>query len=171
MRQVEFGRSPDNEIKTVTPTSNTSYKFSLEISEEDSNKVTIRNKILRKQNNNSHIHQHQTSFIICVVHLENKEKMKNNTKHGIKRIFTQNRLNAKTCNFACVGLPLQLVTRCYCIPLLQLPCYCALDTLINPLIMGSLAAFFFAAIQRKTVTTQFHIKCLGHLFCCLRRLC
>ena len=51
MRQVEFGRSPDNEIKTVTPTSNTSYKFSLEISEEDSIKVTIRNKILRKLNN------------------------------------------------------------------------------------------------------------------------
>ena len=48
MRQVEFGRSPDNEIKTVTPTSNTSYKSSLEISEEDSIKVTIRNKILRK---------------------------------------------------------------------------------------------------------------------------
>ena len=58
MRQVEFGRSPDNEIKTVTPTSNTSYKSSLEISEEDSIKVTIRNKILRKLNNNSHIHQH-----------------------------------------------------------------------------------------------------------------
>ena len=57
MRQVEFGRSPDNEIKTVTPTSNTSYKFSLEISEEESVKVTIRNKILKKFNNKSHIHQ------------------------------------------------------------------------------------------------------------------
>ena len=107
MRQVEFGRSPDNEIKTVTPTSNTSYKFSLEISEEDSIKVTIRNKILRKWNNNSNIHQHKTSFIICAVHLENKRKNEeNNTKHRIKRILTQSSLNAKTCDFAYVGLPL-----------------------------------------------------------------